>query len=447
MAEAFPEDVDMAEAFQEDTNVLEIPNESRSTISVLFLASRWQFDTYGLSTVNKSLVNNLRVVDPEAKKIKITCAVVDDNGNIRAEDLIDAGKHEVELKGAKRPRGSKKGMKPKLQWLDENTGAYYLHLIQDQNYDFIIGHAPFLANGCFNLKDFYKDKNHSPNTILMVHGLPKNENGDVDDDVLLEWLNEADVVFSIGKTVEDELLSYIAALDPPIHKLYFPSYPLELFAVKQENAQEKVRGTQNICMMSGEIKDLDVDGLDFSLAVTAASGASDYIQFNDGVKIKLSLLAANEDDKAKWKEHFEEVLQRQNLNDTALSFQTETPLTIDKMKIHLRKSNLFLLPLKVDSPLFGTEALAAIVAGVPLLVSKDSGLASLLNTMIQDEPIVGKNKLKANASTWKERIIQKLVKPEESQHTARRLREQFLLDTGIAQTHLDFINTIAGRYH
>ena len=106
---------------------------------------------------------------------------------------------------------------------------------------------------------------------------------------------------------------------------------------------------------------------------------------------------------------------------------------------------MFLLPLKADSPLFGAEALAAIAAGVPVLLSKDSGLASLLNTMIEDEPIVGKNKLKVNAQTWKERIIQKLVKPEESQHTARKLREQFLLDTSIAQTHLDFINTIAGK--
>ena len=113
----------MAEAFPGDASIPDLPDDSNNTISVLLLASRWQFDTYGLSTVNKSLVNNLRVVDPEAKIIKITCAVVDDDGKIRAEDSIDAGKHEVELKGAKRPRGSKKGMKPKLKWLDKNTAA------------------------------------------------------------------------------------------------------------------------------------------------------------------------------------------------------------------------------------------------------------------------------------------------------------------------------------
>ena len=226
--------------------------------------------------------------------------------------------------------------------------------------------------------------------------------------------------------------------------MYFPSYPLELFNLKQDVADAKIQGTQNVSMMSGEIKDLDISGLDFPLAVTATAAASEYIHFNDRVKTKLSLLMADEEEKPNWKGTFEEVLQRRNLNDTGLSFQAEAPLTLDKMKVHLRKSNLFLLPLKPDSPLFGTEALAAIAAGVPVLVSRDSGLASLLDTMLEDESIVGKNKMKVNAQSWKEHIIQKLVRPGESQKSANRLREQLLLNTSIAQTHLDFINVISG---
>ena len=203
--------------------------------------------------------------------------------------------------------------------------------------------------------------------VLIFHALPKDENGDVDDETLLEWLEEADVVFSIGKAVEDELRPYILALDSkkrPMHKLYFPSYPLELFNLKQDVADAKIQGTQNVSMMSGEMKDLDINGLDFPLAVSATAAASEYIHYNDRVKTKLSLLMANEEEKPKWKEAFEEVLQGRNLNNTGLSFQAETPVTLDKMKVHLRKSNLFLLPLKSDSPLFGTEASAAIAAGV-----------------------------------------------------------------------------------
>ena len=435
----------MAEAFPEGANLSQPPDDSTGVISVLLLGTKWQFDTYGLSTINKSLINNLRAVDSEGKVIRITCALLEEEEKIKENDLGDARTHAVELKGAKRPRGSKRGEKPKLQWLDEDAVKYYRHL-QDDSYDFIIGHAPYMANGCLNLNEPHKIKNESPKIILMFHGLPKDENGDVDDDVLLDWLSEADIIFSIGKIV-DELLTYIAALDTenrPIHKMYLPIYPLDLFALKTEYVQGKVRGTQNVSMMSGEMKMLDFNGFDFPLAVTAAAGASDYIRFNDGVKIKLSLLMANEDDRDKWKKSFEDILQKRNMNGTGLSFQTEAPSTLDKMKILMRKSHLFLLPLKPDSPLFGIEALAAIAAGVPVLISRDSGLASLLDTIIEDEPIVGKNKLKANAQSWKESIIQKLVKPEESQQTAKRLRDKLLLDTSIAETHLDFINTITG---
>ena len=81
----------MAEAFPEEPTASE-PHLGKKTISVLLLATKWQFDTYGLSTINKSLINNLRLVDPEAKTIKITCAVVEEEGQIKDVDVSDAGK-------------------------------------------------------------------------------------------------------------------------------------------------------------------------------------------------------------------------------------------------------------------------------------------------------------------------------------------------------------------
>ena len=253
------QDSEMAEAFHSEET------DSRETISVLLLASRWQFDTYGLSTVNKSLVNNLRVVDPEGGKIQITCAVVEDYGKIQDVDVKDADHYSVQLRGAKRPKSKKRDNKPELQWLDESTGAYYPHL-QDQKFDFVVGHAPYLANGCFNLKDIFKWRKVPPKIVLMFHGLPKDEEGEVDDEMLLESLNEADIVFSVGKAVESELADFIKAIEEnkkPIHQMYIPSYPLELFHIVREGKGKEVVGTQNITMMSAEFKDLDVSGLDF----------------------------------------------------------------------------------------------------------------------------------------------------------------------------------------
>ena len=106
---------------------------------------------------------------------------------------------------------------------------------------------------------------------------------------------------------------------------------------------------------------------------------------------------------------------------------------------------MFLLPLKPDSPLFGTEALAAIAAEVPILVSRYSGIARLLRGMAEDESVVCGVKFESILDIWKDRILQKLLRPGESQRTADRLREQLLLDTSIAQTHLDFINIVASK--
>ena len=85
--------------------------------------------------------------------------------------------------------------------------------------------------------------------------------------MLMDWLKEADIVFAVGKTVEDELIPYILALHSdkrPVLKLYLPSYPLELFTIKPYHVQDKIIGNQNVSIMNRAMKDLHVTGLDFS---------------------------------------------------------------------------------------------------------------------------------------------------------------------------------------
>ena len=115
------------------------PNGPTKRISVLLLATRWTFDTFGLSTVNKSLVNNLRKVDPDGQTIKITCAVLEENDKINKEEIDDAAKYKVELRGAKQRRGKKA---PCIEWMEEPTAAYYRHLVQENKFDYIVGHVP-----------------------------------------------------------------------------------------------------------------------------------------------------------------------------------------------------------------------------------------------------------------------------------------------------------------
>ena len=431
----------MAEEFPDNSSA---SDDKENPISILLLATRWQFDTHGLSTVNKSLVNNLRVVDPEGKKIKITCAVVEEDTKIQDDQTEDAAKYKVQLKGGKQPRGPKE--KPNITWLDRHTATHYFGLIREDSYQFITGHVPTLANAPFNLRDICPTGGDEPKVVLMVHGLPKTNEGDVDVDTLLDWLTEADVVFSVGKSVEEELLPHIASLPPedrPEHKIYIPSYPLELFNVQRDIV--KFRGTQNIALMTGELRNLQISGADFPLAVSSTAGASKHIFDFEGVKTNLILLTDNKDDKEQWKQHFAEIIVNTEIRGRTLQFRSDSPGNLEKLKIYMRKSNLMILPLKPGSPIFGSEALSAIAAGVPILVSNHSGIASLLQTLSEDKSIIRESTLDSDVTAWREGILQKLLQPEESQRMANRMKEQLLLDTNIAETHLGFIRTVVGK--
>ena len=84
------------------------------------------------------------MVDPEGKKIKITCAVVEEETKIADDQREDAAKYKVQLKGGKQPRGPKE--KPNITWLDRHTATHYFELMRRDSYEFIIGHVPSLAH-------------------------------------------------------------------------------------------------------------------------------------------------------------------------------------------------------------------------------------------------------------------------------------------------------------
>ena len=159
------------------------------------------------------------------------------------------------------------------------------------------------------------------------------------------------------------------------------------------------------------------------------------------------MLAARKEDSGLWKQNFKEILEEHKIKQKSLNFQCSVPENIEKLKMYMRNCNLFLFPSKFDSPIFGTKALAAVAAGVPILVSRHSGVSSVLSKMeVEDESFVHESYGEPDVETWKQRIIQKIMNPDKAHSQASRLREQLLLDIRITSTHLDFVSIIVGRY-
>ena len=290
--------------------------DMEKVVSILVFTPRLQFDSYGMSLNTASLVQNLRLADPEAKKIRITCAILQEEGKISEDQRKVAEEYKVVLKGALQPRG--KSRKPKLKWLDEDVVKYYHYILKKQSFDYIIGHAPYLANGCGNLKSICRN---DPKLILMMHDLPKTTDGDTDDDVLDTWLSDVDIIFSIGKPIYDEIEAQIRGLDKderPDHKLYIPLYPIELLGIDRDCNGPLISGTQNVMIMYRENKHMYTDDLNLSLAVVASFTAAKHIHHFDKVRMNFNLLVANDEEKVPCKETLAAILRQNGFKPNGL---------------------------------------------------------------------------------------------------------------------------------
>ena len=166
-------------------------------------------------------------------------------------------------------------------------------------------------------------------------------------------------------------------------------------------------------MMMGAQKNLEISGLDFPLAVASSAAASEHIGLSTEALNKSCCVSCTKDAEL-WKKSFKETIDQNEIKQKCLIFQCAAPENMAQLKTHLRKGNLFLLPSKFDSPTVGTEALAAVAAGVPILVSRYSGIASLLGKIAEDEPVVDDKDGGSEVESWKRRIVKKIVNPVES---------------------------------
>ena len=426
--------------------------DSQKPISVLLLATKWQFDTYGLSTVNKSLVNNLRVLDPETKCVKITCAVLEEEGKIGECDHKDAEKHGVKLRGAKQPRGRK--TKTKIKWLNEDVIKYYHRLVTDDKYDFMIGHVPHLVNGCLNLREMSEKfhQGHSPKVILMVHALPLTGDGEVDEDCLVEWLNETDLVLSIGDNVWSKIQKYIRAHDIEVeHKLYLPGFPLEFFKIKRQTDFDEVFGEQNILMLTrSEIISGTKDIFEKTMLSSARAAQSILTQQDRNLfqhlSFTLSLILNTNVDKQLLENAVRDLKEKHNIVDNTLDFQFHIIQTLQKFTSVMRSATVSVFPSQSRSPVFETEVLVAMAAGVPVLVSRSSGVASFLHSVGESEPIVWDDQgFTADVETWKQRLLEKITNRERARTVAAELRKILLLGAKIPATHLGFMKYVTGK--
>ena len=153
-------------------------------------------------------------------------------------------------------------------------------------------------------------------------------------------------------------------------------------------------------------------------------------------------------DKPLWENTVRDLKEKHNIVDNALDVQFHTIQTLQKFTSLIRSATVSLFPTQPRSPIFGTEVLGAMAAGVPVLVSRSSGVASFLHSVGESEPIVWDGQVFIeDVETWKQRLLEKLTNREQAQTVAAELRKILLLGAKIPATHLSFMKFITGKVY
>ncbi len=280
--------------------------------------------------------------------------------------------------------------------------------------------------------------------------LPSIFSGDVDEQVLLDWLGNAHTVLSIGEPMFNRIADYIESLDDqqskPKHEIYLPACPLDLLDITRKSREEPIRGPQHIMVFTGERKDLDVKGLDYDLAVGAASTATTRIFLNAGQHVNMNFwtMATTQDEREKWEDHFKTIVDRESKADKRLAFVYKTMQEQNELKTSLKRASLCVLPLMSQSNLFGVESMMAAYAGVPVVVSSNSGFANLLRQIPVTNSILDVKGVPADLAVWEDKIFQKIMNVKESEEEAIAIKKNLLLDISIEESHNKFITAITG---
>ena len=418
-------------------------NDCGNEVSALLLTTRFLFDFTGITTVTRSLVNNLRHHDPKGQNVKLTCAILEKDGRIEQVQVDEAKTQNLTLKGAVQPMGVNMNISG-IEQMNGLSASFYHNVFDQGSFDFIIGHAPLFSFGAINLKNLYKDLykgQHAPKVVLVIHELPRTNEGYLKRNRVRSWIKETDIVFSIGKTTKIELERFLFGKKK--HELYIPFYPLEDIQVQKV---DKIHHKQ-ITLMVGK-KEFEYNGIDLHLAINAAKAAGEMIHetCRKGETGGLHLVLVGEDatDEEHLKTYFSDTEEKEGI----FTFDVLTSLKPEDMKSCIIRSSVFLLPLKNNCSKFGLEALSAAAAGVPILVSENSGVAALLQEMGEGKYSVVKRQryFDLDVQEWKNKIIEIFDNSQEVQDQNKLIRKTLLQNENIARTHLNFISAIDREY-
>ena len=313
-------------------------------LRITLLASEWKSSKGGLSTLNRELAIQLA----KHPNVSVTYFVP----KCSDEDKRAACYHNVTILEAKKRPGY-----ALIDWL-----AYPP---KDLIIDFVIGHDVILGKQAQIIKESHNCKwmqvlHTAPEQMAMHKMYPgaifKGEKKQLTEIALCEM---ADVVVAVGPKLRELYSAYLSWRGTDVFDLT-PGIFSELVHCRRTVRDDKSKQFRILLFGRGDSEDFALKGFDIAARAVAKLNDNSYVLF---------FVGAYEPDKVK------EEFTKRGLNPDQLIVRSFLDHREDLAKI-LCATDLCIVPSRTEG--FGLTALEALSAGLPLLVSKNSGFGEAL---------------------------------------------------------------------
>ena len=385
------------------------PGTSRDpeAINVLFLCDEWKSSKGGLSTFNRELAVNL--ARSSSERINVHCYVPQSD----EQDRENAKQHDVNLFTAQRIPGSTDPLEclkipPPLQDLHvvighgRKFGVPACFIVKNTKCKWI----QFVHVFCEDLGKYKKAKRSAEDTIDENEDKHRREK---------ELCEAADLVVGVGSSLQTKYQNClprginVQVLTPGIFESFAPLLsdtpePLslgELVPVSDQDAEFRV-------FMFGRLtfEDISVKGFDVIAKAIASLGEG----------FKLTIVGSPPAKQRRMEEWF---LRRTKITREQLTIRRYCDQ--QELKIMFQEAHLVALPSRAEG--FGLVALEAISAAVPVLVSKQSGIAKALQKVETGGCVVVTSQ---KPEEWARKILQLSKQTlQERSENAIQLREDY----------------------
>ncbi|KAI8519499.1 hypothetical protein Bbelb_027560 [Branchiostoma belcheri] len=398
--------------------------------TVLLISDEYGTSNGGVSTVNCQAGQTL------GGKAVVYATVL--QLNVPKEDQKAADRDSVKLIP---PDPSGLTTAPNLDWLT----YYHLHHFPNLPRDVtcIIGHADITDTAARDIKD---KRYPQADLITFTHVIPEDTEyykgsrkamkAREKETDMLDKVHNAKAAFSVGKQIFDHFSTkYKGRKKPQSHHKFLPK-PSKIFL----DADVKPGGEQKVVLSIGRVRKVEkLKGHDLT-----ARALGEVVEVIRNVRWDVRGISELENEYDISKKILEDALNSGKLKPNLMPYGTQEDIRDDMEMAHL-----VLMPSRSEP--FGLVGLKAIAAGIPVLISNQTGLAEMILDLIKEKKLSAEHRnvivetcvndydSAGDAKRWADRIVDVLRHNDSEFKKAARFKRELVASRYWEESHNAFL--------